>query len=224
MAYASNYEGLQQVRSEDDVVSTEHIFYMPLTMTEQYWRRFGFTLGDIKTTLSEFDRSLIYKLALLYGITPPMSGMRVSFGQSTSMIYEHRVNMVQEVLDRLIGFEEGDNRAINLDVCNHRPHIPSVRVTTPTYQRNIMAMPKDWNPTVPQEYMHTWTYKDIQMVPLYERTYMKSKQAICMHRIILKSVYEESGKPIDSFMNRPAEAIVAGKEYFITGEACWIIC
>lgn len=186
---------------------------LPRQLTIDHWRRFRYTMEDIRAALNSLPRRTQHRLALIYDVPCNSNSVTTaSYFADTAVIYKPRASIVDQIMRKLPReFERNHMRVLDKKKCTVLP-VPLVSVSSAEYQRNLLHMPESWDPSVPTTFHTVWNYEDIRMVPVY----MDDKR-ICMHRIV--PWYE---RHVYCPANEMAVAIVQGEQYYITDESCMI--
>ena len=111
---------------------------IPTCIIPSYWARHSLTREDIDTIISYVPTSVLWKCAILHGITPSWYSLRSSSSSSTAISLSGKAIAVDSLLEHLhISPSTGPNRldTESIDSLEHIPPIPKYHVEKDIYQK-----------------------------------------------------------------------------------------
>ena len=196
--------------------------HLPLFLTIELWERHEYSLSDIRTTLKFFSAIHLWQCALLYGISPSNSAIKLAFSTPESMVYGSKAIVIKKIEKLLLAekYKFVHCESI-LDTIRH-DHIPPLplhylSMENWTYLQKLI--PDNVNLSETITYSGKLDWKDISVVPFWYE-----KKAIYTVKIIERSIFEASGRiKKASRANQPYRIIVDGKEYCGVEESCFFL-
>lgn len=200
----------------------------PLFLTEGVWRRHGYTMFDIRMTLSYFSPVHLWQLALLNGISASNSAIKLAFATPESMVYGSKAIVIRKICKLMksrselwvTGKKQSKVRSVLSKLGGHVPPLPYHVVDHNMYEKllaNVPSLPVDMTTPMYMKTMVKW--RDITFVPLYTE-----KNAIFCVRVIPRTTYETSRGPykkINSLCAYPVCIWVNDVEYAGVDEAMY---
>lgn len=185
----SRVEFVERLDSGNVVIEKTVDLKLPLFMTLDVWKRHGYSLGDIQTTLEYFSSVHIWQCALMLGISPCSSAIKLSFASPESIVFSSKCIAIKKILRVLK--QEGlfDEGVSVLDIArkDHIPPIPVHLVTDANYQLLDDMIPKKVDHFNPMFYPQVFEWSDIVMVPLWVEG-----DAIYATRVVAKEEFDRS--------------------------------
>lgn len=193
---------------------------LPLFLTIDVWRRHGYTLSDVKTTLEYFSSVLLWQYGLLHGIVASNSAIKVSFSTPESMVYGSKAIVIRKI-SKLLVQEYGlhNNKPSVLDTIreDHVPPIPLHTLNKKKWNDLYKMLPENANLMRQIKFSTAFEWKDILLVPLW-----LEKGAIYTIRIVPYEVFAESQRDHSSSLsNKPYDIWVDEKQFCGLEEACF---
>ena len=208
-------------------------FHLPLFLTPSVWKRYGFSLADIKTTIVWNQTEHLYQLGLLHGISPSNSAVKIAFSSRTSLVFSSKAIISKKIVQQLeqrfaeklahrlcYFYRFPEESCLDTVRQDHVPALPLVVVSLEVFEYWCKQIPDDFREIDGGHWKEAWTFKDIQMVPFWIE-----KGALLMTRIIAKSVFDASGRISDSLATKPIRVTIGRKqkEYCGVEEACFLV-
>ncbi len=119
----------------------------PSIISHAVWKRHGFTLKDIRDTLSAFPCKYVWLTAFLYGITPSLSAINISFDDPLSIGYTCKAFAIRKIIKCIQG--EFTTNDPHMELSRYQGHYPPIPMhyTTPaavdqckeTHEKGTMA-------------------------------------------------------------------------------------
>lgn len=195
---------------------------LPLFLTPQVWLRYGYSLSDVLLTLDFFRAENLYQLALLFGISPSNSAVKVAFASKTSIVFSSKAIAVKKIKAVLVKrYRFAPHSVLDTIRTQHVPPLPVVEIPKPDYDQVITWIPDDLKITKGDAWPCAYRYKDIALVP-----YAVEKGAIYAVRIIRWDTFLASGRPHQSLATRPMPVTLRddpGTGYCAVEEACFLV-
>lgn len=168
---------------------------LPTCILPSYWSRHSLSRKDIDTIISYVPTSLLWKCAILYGITPPWYSLRSSSSSSMTVSLSGKAIAVDMLLHHTKIFPPTNESILDVDSVEsleHVPPIPRYYVTRDIYHslhNNICSQ------LVPEKLLLSgdtigtisflYTFLDRQWVPV-----SIEGASICCNAVIKKSEYK----------------------------------
>jgi hypothetical protein len=196
--------------------------HLPLFLTIPLWKRHGYSMIDIHTTLEFFSSIHLWQCALLYGISASNSAIKLAFATPESMVYGSKaivIRKIEKVLKQTFDFRQTGS-VLDTVRDDHIPPLPLHRLDAATYLQLLLRLPKQ-----PVNMLETIYFDDcynwngIQVVPLW-----MEKDALYCVRIINKTVFSNSGRVRKQCLsNRPLDIVIKENSFAGVEEAMFFI-
>lgn len=195
---------------------------LPLFLTPQVWLRYGYSLSDVLLTLDFFRAENLYQLALLFGISPSNSAVKVAFASKTSIVFSSKAIAVKKIKTVLVNrYQFAVHSVLDTVRTQHVPPLPVVEILKTDYDRVITWIPDDVKITKGDVWPCAYRYKDISLVP-----YAVEKGAIYAVRVVPWSTFLASGRRHGSLSTRPMPVTLRDDphtKYCAVEEACFLV-
>jgi hypothetical protein len=217
-----NYEVDDSRRVGGNTFSRIVALTLPLFLTMDVWKRHNYSVSDIKSTLEYFSAVHLWQCALLHGVSPSNSAIKLAFSTPESMVYGSKAIVIRKIEKILIQQHNFPEKGSVLDTLreDHIPPIPIHCLATTAFNKCSSLLPtKPVNLLSELTFDCYFQWKDIYMVPLWIE-----KDALYMIRIIPKKVFLESGRlKNNSLSNQPVKILIQGEEYCGVEESCFFM-
>lgn len=189
-------------------------------MRTEYFKRFNLSEDDIKHTLGSFPESVLYQMAIHFGIHLPTAAAKMEYAKEKTIRFKTRYNVVENIIAKIKPQLNAENNStVLVDRGEHTPSLPQVHVSEPEFRRAFDNTPEAWNFFNTLKVEHLFTYEDILLVAL-ERWEDEEAEAVLMHRVIPEDEWKDFG---ENMLTKAARCVWRDKRYVITEEACWFI-
>ena len=191
---------------------------VPLFLSLELWKRHKYSIKDIETTLYFFTPYLLWQAALLFGILPVASSVKLSFSNPSSMVFCAKSIVCNKIMNAVkeTGLFKGNRSVLDTKREQHIPPIPIHTVPYDTYSLFSKSLPRDLHcllSTIEVERIFDW--KDIQMVPLwYEDGAIYCVRVIPVHQFI--------GSDDEPMVSQPLK-IKHKHQWYLGVEESWLI-
>lgn len=176
---------------------------LPLFMTIPVWKRHEYSYSDIIETLNYFSSLHLWQCALLFGIVPSNSAIKIAFSTRQSMVFGSKAIVIKKlgkILENI--FEEKPSILDNKR--EHKPPLPIHTISMEKFKemRNLIPRKKIdmLDKIFVQEYI---CWKDIKIIPLW-----LEKDAILCVRIVKENIFHKSPRCKNSISNMPLKVVI----------------
>jgi len=211
----------------------EAYMYPPLLFLPDTWKRYNYTVEDVKSTYVKMEASYVWQMALLFmtGTYEPESasaGVRSSFQSPFTFSFISRKTVFDMFLSAHSDYVCKNGQPV---LCrerpDHKPLLPKVMVDKPTFELAQWLVPaKPCSFLNKVKYEHAFNFKGVWLIPY---AYDAQHKLVEMMRVVKKSVYDQlPTKPKHCVITLPfiAEAPLDGppEEVVIVEEGCFFYC
>lgn len=223
--------------AEDDckeaVFEFEAFMYPPLMFMPDTWKRYQYTVEDVKSTYVKMEASYVWQMALLFmaGSYEPeaaSAGVRSSFQSPFTFSFISRKTVFDTFLSAHSEYISKHGQPV---LCrerpDHKPLLPKVLVDLPTFELAQWLVPsKPCSFLNHVKYAHAFHFKDVWLVPY---AYDAQHKLVEMVRVVPKAVYDQIPvKPKSCVITLPfiAEAPLTGaaEAVVMVEEGCFFYC
>ena len=188
---------------------------LPSFMTVDMWRRHGYSLTDIRTTLKYFTANDLWQCALHLGIQMSGSSIRLSFSSPVSMVFGSKSIAIKKIMHKAESFGFGHTNSV-LDT-SHEDHIPPLPVHTLDRKAwsEMMALfhNRPINYLGVNEFDGTFEWGRVLFLPLW-----REDEAIYAVRVV-----REFHSSVTSLATSPIDFDVRGERMFGVEESCFFV-
>ena len=203
---------------------TVHVYgRLPTCILPSYWKRHNLTRKDIDTIISYVPTNILWKCAILYGITPPWYSLRSSSSSSVTVSLSGKAIAVEMLLDHTNVIPSTDAPVLDtdsVDSLEHVPPIPKYYVSKQIYDmlhNNIcsqllpesLILPGDSIGTI--SYLYTFLNRDWVPVSI-------EGESICCNAVIKKSNYNVYAKFVSGYTHLSKIGTFKDELYILTDE------
>lgn len=205
--------------------NTEHQFEqviklnLPLFMTIPVWKRHGYSISDITTTLNFFSSMHLWQCALLFGIIPSNSAIKIAFSTRQSMVFGSKAIVIRKLVKLLEDIFTEDGSVLDDIRDDHIPPLPLHKINIAQYEKIYKWLPKKKINMLKDIYIEDFVrWKDIKIAPLYVE-----KGALLCVRIIDVDVFNKSKRDKKSLSNKPLSIIIKSVQYVGVEECMFFV-
>lgn len=195
---------------------------LPLFLTHDVWKRHNYSITDITTTLEYFSALHLWQCALLYGISPSNSAVKLAFSTPESMVYGSKAIVIRKIRKVLIQSQQfaGSTSVLDMKREDHIPPIPIHNLNQEMWDllvRNLPQKPVDLLDVI--EYVEGLYWNGVLMVPIWFE-----KGAIYAVRVVHQRVFDACGRvKYPALSNKPLHILIDQDTYCGVEEACFFI-
>jgi len=160
----------QRVQSEVEGLHITVQTRSPLFLSVGTWKRHRYSLEDIEKTLYYFSPYLLWQTALLLGVYPVASAVKLSFSEPSSLIYSAKSIVTNKIMKKVQSMEcfQGNPTVLDMKREQHVPPIPIHRAEPALFRELEACLPPSIGCLlVPLHVPKIFQWRGVAMVPMW---------------------------------------------------------